>query len=230
MPLVSHGDRRRVNGAAIRELYNLTAANATATRDGQMIVVGGVSEFQASAADVAQVGFNMYATVYDDDPTAAIIAVGAPLYQYLDHLLTVSPDIYISTTDHLGKTVTHGSSACTRDDAVQVLSRSTHVTPLNVWSIDVGQCPSFTETYITQASKRGVVWVYVGIVVVVAALAMGALLITAYVNEKEVKLRIAVATHTESNRAHRWIIGYGTDTTLGNPVGKVCVRCCCYVW
>ena len=44
----------------------------------------------------------------------------------------------------------------------------------------------------------------------------GAIVFSTFMSEKDFKLRIAMATHTESTRAHRWIIGYGTSASIYN--------------
>jgi hypothetical protein len=126
-----------------------------------------------------------------------------------------SPHVVVTITDHLGTTDTSRLSGCARQEALQILTNKFNITQTRrQWSVEIGQCPRYTTEYVSASSKSLMVWVYVAIICLGALLIAGAIVFSVHVNEKDVKLRIAMATHSESTRAHRWIIGYGTGTAV----------------
>ena len=174
----------------------------------------------------SEAGFSIYSTVYDDDPTRVILSMGASLEAYAASINAGNLAV-VTVTDHFGQVYTH-ATGCVPADVVQVLTGVVSVTPTTQWRVDIGQCPSFTDGYIAGSTKRTTAWLIVGAIVAIAVLVSAAGVTLAYVSEKDAKLRISMATHTESSRAHRWIIGYGACVgALGSRKGcEQCDRCC----
>ena len=81
------------------------------------------------------------------------------------------------------------------------------------WLLQLGQCQQYTADYVSGSQKGRLVWVYIAVAWLAAGLVTAAVMLVVFSNEKDFKLRIATATHSESARAHRWIIGYGACTT-----------------
>ena len=91
-------------------------------------------------------------------------------------------------------------------------------------------------------ARRYLVWVYIAAVIIGALVFVGGIVFAVYMHEKDIALRVTIAKHEESTRAHRWIIGYGTPhvpvdtpparhcglslvTCRSGPLGAYC--CCC---
>ena len=158
----------------------------------------------------SEVGFSIYSTVYDDDPTRVVLSMGASLNAYVSGI-NAGDQAVVTVTDHFGEVYLH-ATGCVEADAVQVLSGVVNITSTKRWRVDIGQCPSFTDGYIASSTKRTTASLIVGAICAAAVLMCTGLVVIVHVSEKDAKLRITVATHTESSRAHRWIIGYGTSS------------------
>ena len=100
-------------------------------------------------------------------------------------------------------------SACQLNVADSVLTQVADVSPTQQWIVQIGQCPQYTSEQVNNSSSRNTVWIYIAIVIVGALAAEAGVLFSVYLHEKDTTLRIAIAKHEESTRAHRWIIGYG---------------------
>ena len=92
-----------------------------------------------------EVGFSMYSTVYDDDPTRVVISAGSLLRTYTDDVIAKSPFIVVTITDHLGSSNTAQGSDCTIGEATKVLSRTVNIMPMRsrAWKVDIGMCPRY---------------------------------------------------------------------------------------
>ena len=95
------------------------------------------------------------------------------------------------------------------DQSDSVLTNVVSVTQSQQWTVQIGQCPQFTSHYIATSSSRNSVWIYIAVIIVGGVVAMVAVVLSVFSHEKDTNLRIAIAQHEESSRAHRWIIGYG---------------------
>ena len=98
-----------------------------------------------------------------------------------------------------------------------VMSTTVDVSPTQQWRVDIGQCPQFAVVYATTSPSRYLVWVYIGIVTLTAGLCIAGVMFLARLHEKDINLRVAIAKHEESTRAHRWIIGYGMSAACPQP-------------
>ena len=128
---------------------------------------------------------------------------------FTDAVTAKSDYVVARIVDHTGVSYVGSGSGCDVSQATQVLSSDVAVAPGKVWRVDVGACPGYTTSFVQASSKARMVWAYVAVVVVGAALAAGIAIVALRVSNKEAALQLARATHAESNRAHRWIIGYG---------------------
>ena len=198
---------------ALTDVVYQAIADLNVTRSGsdiaveQLVSLTGVRQFTREDGS-SEKGFTMYSSVYDDDPTRVVLSMGASLNAYVSGI-NAGDQAVVTVTDHFGEVYLH-ATGCVEADAVQVLSGVVNITSTKRWRVDIGQCPSFTDGYIASSTKRTTASLIVGAICAAAVLMCTGLVVIVHVSEKDAKLRITVATHTESSRAHRWIIGYGT--------------------
>ena len=199
----------------LRGMENATVSDPSVVSKHQLVAVSPLSTYRTTntnpkSNEAFPVGFSAYSTVYPDDPTRFVVGWELLVEDYFAIVNAKAPSEVVAViTDHTGASVVAAERGCELNDAAQVLSSTVDVTPTQQWRLQLGQCPSFTARFVANSQKRILVWVYIAVIVVGAGVFVAALLIAAFVSEKDFKLRIAMATHHESNRAHRWIIGYG---------------------
>ena len=188
------------------ELTALTETNKTLTASEQYVSVSALEYFQEN-----QMGFSLYSTVYEDDPSQVMVAAAVLLTPYFDGLIAkAAGSVATKVTDPFGRSTTSAQNGCDLKDAEQILSASMQTAQtIQPWVLEIAQCPSYADSFVASSQKSRLVWVYIAVIALGAGLVCAAVVFAAFLNEKDFKLRIAMATHSESTRAHRWIIGYG---------------------
>ena len=188
------------------ELTALTETNKSLTASEQYVSVSALEYFQEN-----QMGFSLYSTVYEDDPSQVMVAAAVLLTPYFDGLIAkAAGSVATKVTDPFGRSTTSAQNGCDLKDAEQILSASMQTAQtIQPWVLEIAQCPSYADSFVASSQKSRLVWVYIAVIAVGAGLVCAAVVFAAFLNEKDFKLRIAMATHSESTRAHRWIIGYG---------------------
>ena len=196
-----------VNRAALEVLGSNATGSEVQSGLSQAVAVTGIFTLPTAPP---LLGFAMYSTVFEDDPTRVVIVAASVLAEYDAIVFAGSPLVAVVVVDHTGYVYASPSSACALDSADQVLTKTMNVTQSQQWTVLVGQCPEFTSQQLDGTTGRYNAWVYIAGINVAAVVAIAAVLLSVYMHEKDVVLRIAIAKHEESTRAHRWIIGYGT--------------------
>ena len=92
------------------------------------------------------------------------------------------------------------------------------------WTI-LGSVLAVVFRQMNSAASKSTLWLYIGVIVTGALVAVAAVLVAVHLVDKAARLRVVEATHTESARAHRWIIGYGTRKMCIN--GWICESFAC---
>jgi hypothetical protein len=194
------------NLEGLTKLQAASDATPASARSDQLVSLTGL--FLYPSASPPALGFTMFSTVFDDDPTRVVLASGLLLDQFLDDVIAKSVDgVVVRVTDHLNlSTMTNG---CDIDNADYVLQSTVNVTPSHSWRVEIGQCPAYTRAVTAKSNRWVSLYIYLAVICVLTALAVAGLLAGVYTHEKEMNLNIRVAKEKENANAHRWVIGYG---------------------
>ena len=194
---------------ALRTLQNLTD-NYSVTTGGQVVVASPLTYFAVASSW----SVTMYASVFDNDPMQTVL-VGATMWPlYFQPILAKSEYISVQVTDHLGNVIAANGSACAMSEVDQpsLLSTVVHVNVAQSWRVDIGQCPGFQEHSVSYGGYKTKVAVYLSGICAFAFVASACVVAAALWHENDARVRVTLAKHSETERAHRWILGYGTSS------------------
>jgi hypothetical protein len=104
-------------------------------------------------------GFTLLTTLSTADSNPdLLLGLFSTFDNFTSSLLNQAPDVAIEIVDHTGAALSYGRS-CSMPDAVITRSHSIEVTTTASWTLRVGACAAYQNSYTT--SKR---WLFVGVV------------------------------------------------------------------
>ena len=152
-------------------------------------------------------GFAVYSTVLDADPTRLVVGSASYLYVYTNAVVAKSADVVVTVTDHVGMTFTDAGSGCLATSADQVLVNRVTVLPGIVWSVSIGQCPHYTSSFIASSPKKAAAGAWVGAIVAIAVVAILGVLLTARAVDNGAASK--GSSRGDGTRAHWWVSAFG---------------------
>jgi hypothetical protein len=168
------------NLSGMDQLLALSQAQPSSTRQEQLIVCTGLFFYPATTNP--GIGFSMFATVYDDDPTRVILASGMKVDRYVDEVGSRYAGVIV--TDPAGTSTS--SDDCTLADADQVLSREVVAAGNSTWRVNILQCPEYTSHAVDKSPLWQSMNVYMSTIVIVTVLSVaGVLVYMKLLSEKE---------------------------------------------
>lgn len=168
------------------------------------VAVTGLYAFDAvlgSSAVGKSAGIMFFTTVFDNDPSEFLVVTSTTLADYVDSVAAVSSEYVLQIQDHHGQSLSVGD--CSLASADQLLEKSVELMSSASWTVRIGQCPRYKESFVTW--RR---YVIVAICVATTAMAIIVSILVMMYQRKAVQQVVEIIRNEEKTAALQLVVGY----------------------